>query len=81
MFSFFPALPAADNVRCSRPAISKLSDEYLNPRNWQWLKGQSTERSEPEIKQQWELLKNEVFDAGLALGVFAEEPKEIEIAS
>lgn len=78
MFSFFPALPASENLRFSRPAISNLENEYLNPRNWQWLKGQSTGRSRDQIKELWKKLKKEVLCAGLVLGVFAEEPRRID---
>lgn len=75
MFSFFPALPASKNRRFARPDINTAGTDFLNPRNWQGLKGASTDRTAQEIKDQWKLLKKEVFEAGLVLGVHAEEPK------
>ena len=74
MFSFFPALPASNRRRFARPDINKIGVDFLNPRNWQGLKGASTARSAEEIKDLWKLLQQEVFEAGLVLGVHAEEP-------
>ena len=78
MFSFFPALPASHGHGFARPAINKLDPQFLNPRNWQGLKGASTPRSAAEIKKLWDLLVKEVFDAGLVLGVHAMEPQKEE---
>ena len=78
MFSFFPAVPASSNLAFARPAITKLSEEFLNPRNRQGLKGSASHRNKESIKEQWELLVEEVFDAGLVLGVRAEEPTRID---
>ena len=78
MFSFFPAVPASSNLAFARPAITKLSEDFLHLRKKQGIKGSATHRNKETIKKQWELLVEEVFDASLVLGVRAEEPKRID---
>ena len=74
MFSFFPAIPAGDEVGFPRPLVD-LPGEYFNRRNFRARKGQGSYRRADELRDLWKRLIKQVRDAGLVLGVHAELPE------
>lgn len=74
LFSFFPAIPARGDSSFARPLI-ELPSEYFNPRSWQAPKGLWRNRSTDELRSLWESLVQQVRDAGLVLGTYAEPPE------
>lgn len=74
MFSFFPAIPAGGDAGFARPLI-ELPSEYFNPRSWQAPKGLWRDRSTDELRELWDSLVQQVRDAGLVLGTYAEPPE------
>ncbi len=74
MFSFFPATLKSGDSGFPRPLI-ELPSEYFNPRSWQAPKGLWRGRSADELRGLWESLVQQVRDAGLVLGTYAELPE------
>ena len=77
MFSFFPALPAGGDLGFARPLID-LPSEYFNPRSWQAPKGLWRTRTSTELHTLWQCLVDQVREAGLVLGTYAELPERRE---
>ena len=71
IFSFFPAKPAGANSSFRRPAI-KLPEEYFTPNLAQGWK--ETNCSPEKLRELWDLIVEQVYDAGLVLGTHADLP-------
>ena len=74
MFSFFPASPECGDSGFKRPVID-LPVEYVNPRAFRAPRGFRRDRRPDELRGVWELLVEQVREAGLVLGTFAELPE------
>ncbi|MCY3972447.1 MAG: hypothetical protein OXG74_21130 [Acidobacteria bacterium] len=74
MFSFFPASPECGDSGFKRPAID-LPVEYINPRAFRAPRGFRRDRTPDELRGVWGLLVEQVHEAGLVLGTFAELPE------
>ena len=71
IFSFFPAKPAGENSSFRRPAI-KLPEEYFTPNLAQGRK--ETHCSPEKLRELWDSIVEQVYDAGLVLGTHADLP-------
>lgn len=77
MFSFFPAMPTDGHAGFPRPPVD-LPRDYFNPRSWQAPKGLWRERTSEELRGLWQCLVDQVREAGLVLGTYAELPERRE---
>jgi hypothetical protein len=75
MYSFVPCRRAdSENRRFSRPPIS-LPACYVNPSSTQSPSNARIPRSESEVREQWERVREQVIDTGCLLGVSFSTPR------
>ncbi len=74
MFSFFPASPSGGDPGFRRPFID-LPAEYVNPAAFRSPRGFRRNRTPDELRGLWDRLVEQVHDAGLVLGTYAELPE------
>lgn len=66
MYSFVPAKPAdGEGPRFARPAL-RMPD-LINPDNWQSARGSKQPLAEDEVRDAWNTVRKQVFEAGLVL--------------
>lgn len=76
MHSFFPCLPAADGPpRFARPSINL--DGVVNPALMMGSKG--TAKTLDDITTAWTSVRQQVLDAGLQIGVAADQPARSQV--
>lgn len=74
MYSFVPCRRAdGDNARFPRPSISLPG--YVNPKSTQAARGAKNPRYVADVREQWENVRKQVFDAGCLLGVWFSTPQ------
>jgi hypothetical protein len=74
MYSFVPCRRAdREGVRFSRPSVA-LPLCYLNPRSTQSPNGAGRPRTVVEVREQWQLVREQVLKADLLLGVHFSTP-------
>jgi len=74
MYSFVPSRRAdTDEVRFSRPSISL--PVYVNPKSTRSPRGAKNPGFGTDVREQWEKVRRQVFDAGCVLGVWFETPR------
>ena len=76
-FSFFPAVPAGEDVGFKRPRISLNHEIFDDAQTWR-ENGRGSDLSAPELRGLWDSLVEQVRDAGLVLGTHAELPERRE---